>query len=177
METDRELVQRGRAGDERAFQELVERYKGLVYALVHRVVADRTRAEDLALEVFLRVYGGLPYFRGEARVSVWIYRTVANTCFRDAARHPASARPGENDSGPAAPVPGARPAAERRVSDGEWHDRLEQAILRLPPNYRLLIAAHGLKNVQLEDVGEALQLPPGTVKSHLHRAKRQLRRL
>src|SRR3954466_9721702 len=80
---ERELVERCRAGDERAFQELVDRHKDLVFALIARTVQDRSRAEDLAQDVFLRVHRGLPYFRGEARLSTWIYRIVANVCLQD----------------------------------------------------------------------------------------------
>src|SRR5947199_5435170 len=77
---ERELVERCRAGDEGAFQELVDRYKDLVFALIARTVQDRSRAEDLAQDVFLRIHRGLPYFRGEAQLSTWIYRIVANVC-------------------------------------------------------------------------------------------------
>src|ERR1700694_1543108 len=77
---ERELVERCRSGDERALQDLVDRYKDLVYALIARTVQDRSRAEDLAQDVFLRIHRGLPYFRGEARLSTWIYRIVANAC-------------------------------------------------------------------------------------------------
>src|SRR6478672_9610409 len=83
---ERELVERCRRGDEGAFQELVDRYKDLVFALIARTVQDRSRAEDLAQDVFLRIHRGLPYFRGEARLSTWIYRIVANVCLQDHAR-------------------------------------------------------------------------------------------
>src|SRR5499426_4676542 len=83
---ERELVERCRSGDERAFQELVDKYKTLVFALIARTVQDTARAEDLAQEVFLRVHRGLPYFRGEARLSTWIYRIVANVCVQEHAR-------------------------------------------------------------------------------------------
>jgi RNA polymerase sigma-70 factor (ECF subfamily) len=177
METDREVVERGRAGDERAFHELVERYKQLVYALVHRTVPDHTRAEDLAHEVFVRVYSGLPYFRGEARVSTWIYRIVVSTCLQEAA-----GRAGPGSAGAEAGDPGSRlrlppRSGERRLSDSRWVGQLEQAIARLPVNYRLLIAGYGLEGIQFDDLGDALQLPPGTARMHVHRAKRQLRRL
>src|SRR5258707_5271720 len=85
---ERELVERCRRGDEGAFQELVDEYKNLVYALIARTVQDRTRAEDLAQDVFLRIHRGLPYFRGEARLSTWIYRIVANVCVQDRAHDP-----------------------------------------------------------------------------------------
>src|SRR5476649_2751519 len=86
---ERELIERCRLGDEGAFQELVDRYKDLVFALIARTVPDRSRAEDIAQDVFLRIHRGLPYFRGEARLSTWIDRIVANVCSQDAARLPA----------------------------------------------------------------------------------------
>src|SRR6476620_7353099 len=87
---ERELVERCRSGDERAFQELVDQYKDLVFALIARTIQDRSRAEDLAQDVFLRIHRGLPYFRGEARLSTWIYRIVANVCLQEQARPPAA---------------------------------------------------------------------------------------
>src|SRR5438105_14422730 len=84
--SERDLVERCRRGDEGAFQELVDRYKDRVFALIARTVQDRSRSEDLAQDVFLRIHRGLPYFRGEARLSTWIYRIVANVCLQDAGR-------------------------------------------------------------------------------------------
>src|SRR5215216_3050233 len=77
---ERDLVERCRRGDEGAFQELVEEHRSLVFALIARVVRDRSRTEDAAQDVFLRMYRGLPYFRGESRLSTWIYRIVLNVC-------------------------------------------------------------------------------------------------
>jgi RNA polymerase sigma-70 factor (ECF subfamily) len=172
---ERGLVERCRAGDESAFQELVERYKDLVFALIARTVQDRTRAEDLAQDVFLRVHRGLPYFRGEARLSTWIYRIVANVCVQD---HGPAARTVSLDAMTDAASRGALPSTrDRQFGDLELRDRLEKAVARLPANYRLLIAAHYLQGVQYEDLAEALDLPLGTVKTQLHRAKQQLRRL
>jgi len=168
---ERELVERCRRGDEGAFQELVDRYKDLVFALIARTVQDRSRAEDLAQEVFLRVHRGLPYFRGEARLSTWIYRIVANVCLQDHGRTAKTAPLDEERSAD------ALAAADRQFTDLEVRDRLEKAIARLPANYRLLVAAHYLRGVQYEELAEALQLPLGTVKTQLYRAKQQLRRL
>ncbi len=170
---ERALVERCRSGDEGAFHELVDRYKDLVFALIARTVQDRGRAEDLAQEVFLRVHRGLPYFRGEARLSTWIYRIVANVCVQEHQRPPANVSLDDQSAGPR-----FGPAAtDRQFSDFELRDRLEKAIARLQPNYRLLIAAHYLEGVQYEELAQALDLPLGTVKTQLHRAKQQLRRL
>ena len=173
---ERELVERCRRGDEGAFQQLVDRYKDLVFALIARTVQDRSRAEDLAQDVFLRVHRGLPYFRGEARLSTWIYRIVANVCLQDHARpkgtHDTVSLDEDGGRGRAAVS-----ATDRRFGDLELRDRLEKAIGRLPAHYRLVIAAHYLQGVRYEDLAEALQLPLGTVKTQLFRAKQQLRRI
>src|SRR3954470_20458641 len=138
---ERELVERCRSGDEHAFQELVDRYKDLVFALIARTVQDRGRAEDLAQDVFLRIHRGLPYFRGEARLATWIYRIVANVCAEERARTPRPEVPLELPASEDAP---AREfgAADRQFSDLEVRDRLEKAMARLPLNYRLLINGH-----------------------------------
>jgi RNA polymerase sigma-70 factor (ECF subfamily) len=176
---ERELVERCRRGDEGAFEELVESYKDLVFALIARTVQDRSRAEDLAQDVFLRIHRGLPYFRGEARLSTWIYRIVANACLQDQTRAALLAAAGkhvaiddERAGDRYTPI-----ADDRSAQNLELRDRLEKAVARLPPQARLLIAAHYLEGVKYEDLAEALGLPLGTVKTQLHRAKQQLRRL
>src|SRR2546430_15404955 len=150
--SERELVERCRSGDETAFEELVDRYKGLVFALIARTVQDRSRAEDLAQEVFLRVHRGLPYFRGEARLSTWIYRIVANVCVHDAARPAALSL--DDERAAKRPPPSA---TDRQYGDFELRDRLEEAIARLAANYRFLIAAHYLEGGRYEDLAEALE--------------------
>ena len=165
---ERELIERCRAGDDSAFGELVDRYKNLVYAMVYRMMPDRSQVDDLAQEVFLKVHRGLPYFRGDARLSTWIYRIVSNVCVQARAsgrRLPTRVEP--VDAG----------AADASFADFELKDRLDKAMDQLPENYRLLIAAHYLQGVQYEALAEALDIPVGTVKTHLYRAKRRLREL
>lgn len=125
---DRDLIERCRAGSEAAFRELVDQYKGLVFSMISRSIADRNRVEDLAQEVFLRVHRGLPYFRGDARLSTWICRIVMDVCADN------------------------RPRGQRELSmDDEQAGASVQAA--------------------------ACEIPLGTVKTQLHRAKRELREL
>jgi RNA polymerase sigma-70 factor, ECF subfamily len=168
------LIERCRAGDDAAFGELVDRYKDLVYGLIYRLTSDRSRVDDLAQDVFLKVHRGLPYFRGEARLSTWIYRIVQNVCSQArAARLPEVSYDQDVDGRPL-----LEPSTvDRSPQDLELRDRLEKAIARLPESYRMLIAAHYLQGVQYEALAEALNIPLGTVKTHLYRAKRRLREL
>ena len=166
---ERTLIERCRTGDDIAFGELVERYKNLVYGMVWRLTTDRSQTDDLAQEVFLKVHRGLPYFRGEARLSTWIFRIVSNVCTEARSR-----RSAEVASPRALVEPGRTDSA---FADLELRDRLDKAIAQLPEQYRVLIAAHYIDGVQYEALAEALEIPIGTVKTHLHRAKRRLREL
>jgi RNA polymerase sigma-70 factor (ECF subfamily) len=171
---DHELIDRCRSGDDAAFGELVDHYKNLVYGLIYRMIPDRSAVDDLAQDVFLKVHRGIPYFRGEARLSTWIYRIVQNVCAQwHGARHAEVPLEGSRDETPRR-EPGSHDAA---FADIEARDRLEKAMAQLPPNYRLLIAAHYLQGVQYEALAETLNIPLGTVKTHLYRAKRRLREL
>jgi RNA polymerase sigma-70 factor (ECF subfamily) len=165
---ERELVGRCQRGEDSAFAELVDRYKNLVYAMIYRMMSDRTQVEDLAQDVFLKVHRGLPYFRGEARLSTWIYRIVANVCVQARSNR----RPMTSSTDVAEPA-----SSDGAFADLELRDRIEKAMAKLPDNYRFLIAAHYLKGVQYEALAESLNIPLGTVKTHLFRAKRQLREL
>jgi RNA polymerase sigma-70 factor, ECF subfamily len=171
---ERALVDRCRKGDdEAAFGELVDRYKNLVYAMVWRLTSDRGQVDDLAQEVFLKVYRGLPYFRGEARLSTWIYRIVANVC-SEARGRPRMEVPLESreDGRKIEPV-----SPDQAFAGIEVRDRVEKALAQLPEPYRMIIAAHHLQGMKYEALAEALNIPLGTVKTHLHRAKRRLREI
>jgi len=168
-----ELIARCQQGDERAFRDLVDRYKDLVFGVIARSSVERSRIEDLAQDVFLKIYRGLPYFRGEAKLTTWIFRIVLNLLSQESQKRRAS-REVPLDS----ELPSHEPRShDRSTTDFELRDRLEKAMARLPPNYRLLIAGHYLHDVKYEDLAEALDIPVGTVKTHLHRAKKQLRDL
>jgi RNA polymerase sigma-70 factor, ECF subfamily len=171
---ERTLIERCRqGGDDAAFAELIERYKDLVYGMIWRLAPDRSHVDDLAQDVFLKVHRGLPYFRGEARLSTWIYRIVVNVCTQARSRRVPEV---PLERGPErAPID--PPAVDGSFADLELRDGLEKAIARLPEQYRFLIAAHHLRGVQYEALAEVLGVPLGTVKTHLHRAKRRLREL
>jgi RNA polymerase sigma-70 factor (ECF subfamily) len=173
--SEHELITRCRQGDESAFGELVDEYKGMVFALTSRSAASRERAEDMAQEVFLRVHRGLPYFRGEAKLSTWIYRIVLNLLAQQRPGPPMESldvvREGEE-------APRLQPSrSDPAFGDLVLRDRLEKAIRRLPAQYQVLVNGHYMKGMRYEELADALNIPLGTVKTHLHRAKRQLRHL
>ncbi|HEX7282216.1 MAG TPA: sigma-70 family RNA polymerase sigma factor [Vicinamibacterales bacterium] len=175
LTSEHELVERCRQGDETAFRELVDQYKNMVFGLIGRSVPNRSRAEELAQDVFLKVHRGLPYFRGESKLSTWIYRIVINALSQE---RPELAARSIDDVDDADDRPQHQPAADDRAfGDLLLRDRLQKAIERLPIQYQVLINGHYMKGMRYEELATALDLPMGTVKTHLHRAKRQLRRL
>ena len=168
------LIERCRQGDDAAFRELVDQYKGLIFALIARSVPNRARAEEVAQDVFLKVHRGLPYFRAESKLSTWIYRIAINAISQE---RPELATTSLDDVGDA-DRPQLQPGAnDRAFGDLVLKDRLQKAIERLPVQYQVLINGHYLKGMRYEELAEALDLPMGTVKTHLHRAKRKLRLL
>lgn len=174
--SEHELIERCRAGDDDAFRELVDAHKGLVFGLLARSINDRARAEELAQDVFLRVHRGLPYFRGEARLSTWMYRIVANVLAEERQARQRAGQTTSLDERTADGMLRVEPVAlDRAYTALELRDRLEKAIARLPPDYQMVVSGHYLQGLRYEDLAEALSLPMGTVKTHLHRAKRLLR--
>jgi len=174
--SDAEIVARCLDGNEDAFASLVDAYKDLVFGVISQVVGDRTQVEDLAQEVFLKVHKGLPSFRGDAKLSTWIYRIVRNVCADTATRRPQRlASLDERDEQ-------GRLLREPAVEDGafdvlERRDRLEKAIEHLSVEQRFLISAHYFAGQQYQELADILNMPVGTVKTALHRAKQRLREL
>ena len=168
------LVERCRQGDDAAFRELVDQYKGLIVALVARSVPNRARAEEVAQDVFLKVYRGLPYFRGESKLSTWIYRIAINAIAQERPELRTASLDGLADEDRPRLEPGAE---DRAFGDLVLKDRLQKAIERLPLQYQVLVNGHYLKGMRYEELAAALDMPMGTVKTHLHRAKRRLRML
>ena len=172
---ERALVERCRSGSDAAFCELVDSYKKLIYGVILRTVTDRSRADDLAQEVFLRAYRGLSTFRGESSIATWLFRITRNVCVevRDRRRFERSLDVVDHD-GRLLLDPGA---TDRAFAVMELHDRLDKALAQLPAAARFLVSAHYLGGQKYEDLAQALDLPVGTVKTHLYRAKRRLRAL
>jgi RNA polymerase sigma-70 factor (ECF subfamily) len=173
--SEQALVEQCRSGNDAAFRELVDRYKHLVYGVILRTVADRSRADDLAQEVFLRVHRGLPTFRGESSLSTWLFRITRNVCaeVRDSRQFERSLDALDDNQRPLVTLG----SPDRAFADMELRDRLDKALAQLSPAARFLVSAHYLDGQKYESLAQALDLPIGTLKTHLYRAKRRLRAL
>jgi RNA polymerase sigma-70 factor, ECF subfamily len=177
------LARRAAAGDTGAFDALVTLFGGRVFAVAFRMLQDRAEAEDLAQEVFVALYHALPTFRGESRLSTWIYRITRNRCLNRMKflkrRHvgaladiddPAVAR-GVSD--PDTESKAARDPA-KKLENRELSATLEKHLLALPEEQRILVILRDLEDLSYEEIAEVTGLPLGTVKSRLHRARAEL---
>jgi RNA polymerase sigma-70 factor (ECF subfamily) len=171
---DRELVDRCQAGSDAAFRELVDTHKRMVFAVISRSMPGRADVEGLAQEVFIRVYRGLRSFRGDARLSTWICRIAMNVCADARQRAP---REVSLDAAPAGAPPAATIASDRAFADLELRDRVAKAMARLTERSRLVLTLHYFAGRAYEEIADALNVPLGTVKTHLHRAKQELREI
>lgn len=177
------LAARAAAGDTGAFDALVTLFSGRVFAVSFRILQDRAEAEDLSQEVFVALYHALPTFRGESRLSTWIYRITRNRCLnklkflkrRHVGNHadiddPAVAR-GVGD--PETEDRGARDPA-RKLAGKELSQILERHLRALPEEQRTLVILRDLEDLSYEEIADVTGLPLGTVKSRLHRARAEL---
>lgn len=181
VKDEKELIERAQRGEMGAFRELVERYQKTVYFLALDLCGRRQDAEDLSQEVFLKAYRFLPNFRGEARLSSWLYRITMN-CFMDTRRKKQlptlslhSDAPGENHPPePSLPDPAADPSASARSDELQRHIR--RALDRLSPRERSVFVLRHYQELPLKEIGEMLEIAEGTVKALLFRAIKRLQK-
>lgn len=168
-----DLVRRAQAGDLAAFERLVAAHAPALYTLALRSLGEAQEAEDLLQEALLRAWNHLPGFRAEARLGTWLYRIVINLCCN---RIPQLRRRAEPLDG-LVNVDGAlsEPGPEEGLDTEELRRGLEAAIADLPPQQRLLITLRHLEDLRYDEIAELTGLPLGTVKTGIHRGRRQLR--
>jgi len=184
-EPESRLIERLSARDERAFNELVHAYERRVLTLVVRMVGNMAEAEDIAQEVFVQVFKAIGSFRGDSKLSTWIYRIAINLCKNRVkylkVRH--SEQQDElSDAEEKGALGGARGtnvgAVERpdeMMSGKQVGEIVQRAILELEPTFRECLVLRDVEELSYEQIEEITGLPIGTVKSRIHRARAQLR--
>lgn len=157
---------RDRSAGEReaAFNEVFEAFRGGVLSLCLHLTGSAADAEDAAQEVFLAIFRDLQRFRGESRLSTWIYRIAVRTAFRVKAKHPRTA---SLEMGPAVETPD--PALQRERSR-----QVAQALERLSSDHRVVLTLFSLDGLSHREIAETLGIPEGTVWSRLHLARKKL---
>jgi RNA polymerase sigma-70 factor (ECF subfamily) len=174
---DSDLIIRAAGGDPTAFQALVERHRSMVYRVAYQFAGNHFDAEDIAQEVFIKVYRSLDKFRQDAQLTSWLYRIAMNACIDHSRRKsPAASTPmGEEAEQRLLNTPEEAPGPEERAYAGELGDVLEAEIARLPQGQRIVFVMRHHQGLKLCEIAEALGLAEGTVKRQLHAAIRRLR--
>ncbi len=170
-ERERDEVRRSQRGDADAFALLVQRHQAGIYNLLLRMTRNTEDATDLAQETFLRAWRGLPGFRAEAKFRTWLYRIAYNVCLSRRILPPTVA---DADATDALPLP-ERDEPPFVVERQEERQRVAVAVEHLAPQYRLVLHLYYWREFSYDEIAGVLNLPIGTVKTHLFRAKAALR--
>jgi RNA polymerase sigma factor (sigma-70 family) len=180
--TEQELIQGLRNADEAAFRYLVENYKDRVYNTAFGVVQNAEDAEDVAQEVFIQVYRSINSFKGEAKLSTWLYR-IATTRALDLLRSRKSKKRfgvvqrlfGENNE-PVYEIPDFNHPGVA-LDQKENAAKLFKAINQLPDNQRIAFTLHKLEDLSYQEVSEVMKTSLPAIESLMHRAKQNLRKI
>ena len=175
-EEERSVLERARRGDAGAFEEIVRENEQTVYRLALRQLGNREDAEDAAQEVFLKAFTGLGSFRGESKISVWLYRITCNVCTdvlrkrRDSVSLSVETEEGELEL----ELPDERfdPVALTERSD--LRAQVGEALKKLPADGREILLLREIGGQSYEEIAETLSLDIGTVKSRIFRARKKL---
>ncbi|MCU0619016.1 MAG: sigma-70 family RNA polymerase sigma factor [Gemmatimonadaceae bacterium] len=181
---DADLVARALDGRDEAYRELIRRYERPVFSLVYRMVRDREQAEDLAQETFIKVLNNIEKYSPEFKFSSWILK-IANNLAIDALRRRRLDTVSIDGSANAATMAEVEATsielADRgetaldELANRELGSAIEQAIGRLRPMYRSCILMRHVDGRSYEEIAQLLDLPLGTVKTYIHRARHELR--
>ena len=184
--TDQEVVALARDGREAAYRELIRRYERPVFSLVLRMVRDRQLAEDLSQETFIKALNAIGSYRPEFKFSSWIFKIANNAAIDHLRRRELDTL--SLDGAPHASTPEEIEATALQVGDKgetpleelearELGSAIERAIAQLRPEYRACILLRHVEGLAYEEIAQSLDLPLGTVKTYIHRARHELRDL
>jgi len=176
---DEQLVCRLRAGDEAAYEDLLQRFQQPVYNLAFRLLNDPGDASDVVQEVFLKVFRNVTHFRRQSSLKTWIYRITVNEAhnqrrwfFRHRSREIGLDEEPEHRT---RNVPDSERSPFDCTFDREKHELIENALARINPLFREVVVLRDVEELSYEEIAEVLQISLGTVKSRILRGREALR--
>jgi RNA polymerase sigma-70 factor, ECF subfamily len=176
-----DLIERCRADDRAAHDELYHRFRRQVAGNLYRVLGDRSDLEDLVQEVFVIAFRGLSRFRGDARLSTWIYRICVNVALgriRTRKRRPPAVGVADLDAAAADPSLIDRPETpERSLERRQDQERVYRALEHLAPKKRIVLYLHEIEGLDLKEIAYLVDSNPVTVRTRLFYARREFYRL
>lgn len=168
-DTDPALVKRAQKGDTEAFSELVRRHQHVVYNLAYRFMRDLVLSEDMAQEAFLKGFRLLKGFRGDCSFSSWMYRVTSSVCLTELHRRK---RRGEVQLHPSHVG-----TIDAQTDSLDMPELIRGCVTQLPDNYATIITMYYLKEISYDEIAEAMNIPIGTLKTWMFRARKKLRKI
>ena len=175
--TDEQLIKRFQAGDEGAYVELVNRYRNRLMSFVFQFVGDMEQAEDVVQDTMLKLYEKKHYYREIAKFSTWLYtiaRNLANTELRKRKRRKTTLLSQMSRDEKDYDLPAVQPETGQGVQREFVEKRTQTAIQQLPEHFKTVIILRDIQELSYEDISNIVEVPIGTVKSRINRARLQL---
>ena len=178
-EQELDIVRRDKNGDEEAFEILVTTYQKRVYNLALRMAGNPEDALDLSQEVFIRIYKALALFKEQSSFSTWVYSIASNACIdfsrKQKKRKAVSLSFSDAENGETVlDIPDSRYQPENEYAKKELKETIAEGLNRLSPEHREILVMREINGLSYQEIGDALDLEPGTVKSRICRARDQL---
>ena len=176
------LIKRAANGDEQAFEKLLLAHQKNVYNLCYRMVQDPDDALDLSQEAFLKAWRSLSTYQFDAAFSTWLYRLTTNVCIdflrrRTRQAHTSLTAEDDEEEGREFSVPDPAPGPEEQAITNDRKQAVSDAMQKLPEDYRLVLQLRVVEDLPYEQIAQIMQVPVGTVKSRLSRARLQLKKI
>jgi|TARA_B100001778_G_C18418042_1_gene551987 RNA polymerase sigma-70 factor (ECF subfamily) len=175
--TDEKLISRFQAGDERAYVELVNRYKDKLLNFVFQFLGDIEQAEDVVQDTMIRLYEKKHYYKEIAKFSTWIYtiaRNLANTELRKRKRRKTTYLSQMSKEERQYEIPAVQDDVDQSLHNEFINDRIQSAINNLPEHFKLVIILRDIQELSYDDISNIVEVPLGTIKSRINRARIQL---
>ena len=167
------FLDRLRAGEAAAFEDLVMTYQHRVFGVALRMLGNAAEAQEVAQEAFIRAHRALGDFRGDAKLSTWLYAITSRLCLnRLASGERRLVRQGEDAL---LRLADAAPRPDVALERSELEAALQRAVAELPEDGRIVVVLRDLEGLSYEEIAQVLELPLGTVRSRLHRARADLK--
>ena len=178
--TDGELISNAIRGREDGFEELVRRYQRPITGYVFRMLGDYEFSLDVTQEVFIKVYNSLERYSSEYKFSTWLYRIAHNAAIDHMRRNsvnPQSLETEHADGTYQLQIESPNPSPEQDRERSEWRTEIDEVVKRLPAPYRELISLRHSQDLSYDEIAEITELPLGTVKNRLFRAREMMREI
>ena len=178
--SDAELVSTAIGGGEASFEELVRRYQRPIVSYVYRMLNDYDNSLDVTQEVFIKVYNSLERYSCDYKFSTWLYRIAHNAAIDHLRRNSMNSLSLETETADGTyqlQIESPNPTPEQDRERSEWRSEIESVVKQLPAAYRDLILLRHARDLSYDEIAEITNLPLGTVKNRLFRAREMMRGL